>query len=82
MPAKEAKTAKELALLALEIVRRMQACGHVEAVKVSPDDHEGWIISGSSPGRADNSDVARAIVVAHVDLVERYELAPGDDSTG
>jgi hypothetical protein len=75
---KELKTAKELELLALEIVRRMQGCGHVKAVSVASDPHHGWVINGSMPGHASNSDVARAIVVAQVDLRERYNLARDD----
>jgi hypothetical protein len=75
---KELKTATELELLALEIVRRMQGCGHVKAVSVTSDPHHGWVINGSMPGRASNSDVARAIVVALIDLRERYNLARDD----
>jgi hypothetical protein len=37
MMQKERKTAREIEHLALEIVRRMQGCGHVEAVTVSSD---------------------------------------------
>jgi hypothetical protein len=82
MTVKEVKTAKELEHLALEIVRRMQGCDHVEAVTVTSHPHEGWVISGCTPGHASNSDVGRAIVVAQVDLRERYDLAPEDDKTG
>lgn len=78
MPAKESKTSKEIECLALEIIRRMQGCGHVEAVKVTSDPCDGWVISECTPGHADNSDVARAIVVAQVDLRERYDLLDDD----
>ena len=43
MAQKERKTAKELEHLALEIVRRIQGCGHVEAVTVSSDPHKGVV---------------------------------------
>jgi CTP-dependent riboflavin kinase len=76
---KELKTAKELELLALEIVRRMQGCGHVKAVSVTSDSRHGWVVNGSMPGHASISDVARAIVVAQVDLRERYNLARDDE---
>ena len=76
---KELKSAKDFELLALEIDRRMQGCGHVKAVSVTSDPHHGWVINGSTPGHASNSDVARAIVVAQVDLRERYNLARDDE---
>jgi hypothetical protein len=79
MPPKEPKTAKELEYLALEIVRRMQGCGHVEAVTVTSDPHKGWFISASKPGHANNSDVRRAILIAEADLGDRFKLASGDD---
>jgi hypothetical protein len=82
MTAKEPKTAKELETIALDIVRRMQGCGHVEAVSVTSHPHEGWVISGCTPGHANNSDVGRAFVVAQADLRERYVLAVEDDKTG
>jgi hypothetical protein len=63
MPAKESKTAKEIERFAIEIIRRMQGCGHVEAVKVTSDPCDGWVISECTPGHADNSDVARAASV-------------------
>jgi hypothetical protein len=74
--AKERKTAKELDCLALDIVRRMKGCGHVEAVTVTSD-----LIRTSKPGHADNSDVRRAILVDEADL-DRFDLAWGDDKTG
>jgi hypothetical protein len=79
MPPKEPKTAKELEHLALEIVRRMQGCGHVEAVTVTSDPHKGWFISASKPGHANNSDVRRASLTAEADLGNRFKLASGDD---
>jgi hypothetical protein len=82
MPAKERKTAKELEHLALEIVRRIQGCGHVEAVTVSSDPHKGWFISASKPGHANDSDVRRAILIAEADLGDRFDLAWGEDNKG
>ena len=71
---KEKRTAAELERLALEIVRRVQGCGHVEAVTVSADPQKGWFISACAPGHANNSEVRRALLVAEADLVDRYEL--------
>jgi hypothetical protein len=82
MAQKERKTAKELEHLALEIVRRTQGCGHVEAVTVSSDPHKGWFISASKPGHANDSDVRRAILIAEADLGDRFDLAWGEDNTG
>ncbi len=82
MTQKERKTAEELEHLALEIVRRMQGCEHVEAVTVSSDPHKGWLISASKPGHANNSDVRRAIMIAEADLGDRFDLAWGEDKTG
>jgi hypothetical protein len=82
MTTKELKTAKELETIVLDIVRRMQGCGHVEAVSVASHPHEGWVISGYTRGHANNSDVGRAIVVAQADLRELYVLAAEDDKTG
>jgi hypothetical protein len=82
MTGKERKSAKELEQLALGIVRRMQGCGHVEAVTVTSDPHKGWFISASKPGHATNSDVQRAILVAEADLSDRFDFAWGDDQTG
>jgi hypothetical protein len=75
MTLKEKKSAKELEELALEIVRRMQGCDHVEAVTVSADPHKGWFISACTPGHANNSDVRRALLIAEADLVDLYDLA-------
>jgi hypothetical protein len=82
MMQKERKTAKEIEHLALEIVRRMQGCAHVEAVTVTSDPHKGWFISASKPGHANNSDARRAILIAEADLSDRFKLASGDDNTG
>jgi hypothetical protein len=82
MPSKERKTAKELEHLALQIVRRMQGCEHVEAVTVTFDPSKGWFISESKPGHANNSDVRRAILIAEADLSDRFDLAWGEDNTG
>jgi hypothetical protein len=69
---KRTKTTKKLERLALDIVRRMQGCEHVEGVTVA--FHNGWHISTGKPGFADNSDVRRAILIAEPDL-DRFELA-------
>jgi hypothetical protein len=82
MPAKERKSAKELEHLALEIVRRVQGCEHVEAVTVTSDSHKGWIISASKPDHARNRDIRRALLIAEADLGDRFDLAWGDDKTG
>jgi hypothetical protein len=79
---KERKSLTELERLALGIVRRMQGCGHVEAVTITPHPQKGWAISGCTPGHADDSDVGRAILVAQSDLRERYDFAWEDDNTG
>jgi hypothetical protein len=73
--AKEKKSASELQQLALEIVRRMQGCDHVEAVTIGSDPDKGWFISSCTPGNAHNSDVRRALLIAESDLTDRYELA-------
>jgi hypothetical protein len=78
MTTKEKRTAVELEQLALEIVRRMQGCDHVEAVTVSVDPHKGWFISACAPGHANNSEVRRALLVAEADLVDRHELVGSD----
>jgi hypothetical protein len=82
MARKERKTAKELELLALEIVRRMQGCEHVETVTIASDPHKGWFISACTPGHANNSDVRRAILTAEADLGDRFDLTYGDDNAG
>jgi hypothetical protein len=82
MMQKVRKTGKELEHLAREIIRRMQGCGHVEAVTITSDPHKGWFISASKPGHADNSDVRRAILIAEADLSDRFKPATGDDKTG
>jgi hypothetical protein len=80
MSKKEKKTAPELQQMALEIVRRMQGCDHVEAVTVSSDPHKGWFISSCTLGRANDSDVQRALMIAEADLVDQYDLAWIDDT--
>jgi hypothetical protein len=74
MTQKEWRTAKELEYLALEIVRRIQGCEHVEAVTVMSDPNKGWFISASKPGHANHSDVRRAILIAEADLGDRFDL--------
>ena len=80
MTQKERKTAKEIEHLALEIVRRIQGCEHVEAVTVTSDPNKGWFIVATKPGHANNSDVRRAILIAEADLRDRFDLAWGDDN--
>jgi hypothetical protein len=77
MTTKEKKTAKELEQLALEIVRRMHGCDHVEAVTVSSNPDKGWFISACMPGHANNSDVRRALLIAEADLADRFDLTWG-----
>jgi hypothetical protein len=45
----EAKTAKQFQPLAFKIVRWMQGCGYVEAVKVTSDPRVCWVISKCIP---------------------------------
>jgi hypothetical protein len=79
MSTKENRTAEELEKLALEIVRRMQGCDHVEGVTISSDpDKKGWFISACTPGHANNSDVRRALLIAEADLTHRFDLAWGN----
>jgi hypothetical protein len=75
MTAKEKKSARELEQLALEIVRRIQGCDHVEAVIIASDPHKGWFISACTPGHANNRDVRRALLIADADLTDRFDLA-------
>lgn len=81
MTIKQKKTAKELEQLALEIVRRMQGCSHVEAVTVSSNPDKGWFISSCTPTHANSSDVRRAILIAEADLIDRFDLT-WDNKTG
>ncbi len=82
MMQKERKTATDLEHMALEIVRRVQGCGHVEALTVMADPQKGWIIGAIKPDHAKNSDVRRAILIAEADLGDRFDLARDHDSTG
>jgi hypothetical protein len=78
---RQKKTAKELEQLALEIVRRMQGCSHVEDVTVSSNPDKGWFISSCTPAHANSSDVRRAILIAEADLIDRFDLT-WDNKTG
>jgi hypothetical protein len=75
MDTRKGKTAAELEILALEIIRRMQGCSGFSSVKVVLDEHHGWIIDSWDDGTAQPSDAMRAVGVTQIDLQANYKLS-------
>jgi hypothetical protein len=74
MDARKEKTAAELQILALEIVRRMQGCSGFGSVTVVPNENLGWIIDSWDRGTAKAADSTRAVAVTQIDLQAKYQL--------
>ena len=77
MDTRKDKTAAELEILAIEIIRRMQGCSGFGSVTVVPNEHLGWIIDSWDRGTANAPDSTRAVAVTRIDLQVKYRLKSG-----
>jgi hypothetical protein len=74
MDTRKEKTAAELQILALEVIRRMQGCSGFGSVTVVPNENLGWIIDSWDGGTANAADSTRAVAVTQIDLQAKYRL--------